>query len=258
MQQFGMARNPIHSVLKGRQSGSPVNPALPMTFPRMMKFPAMLAAGIAGALLLAGPLAARQALPQEPLPEAEKTALLARAAANEKKNELARDFYERIERREILNSAGNSQPAQITTVRAIPAGTGVARLPVRPDGAPADPAAFREALRKLSKTLEWAAGEGPAQREAYAKVTRKHNERIALIDATATAFLYTLDSRELRGGRVVSKVRFNPHPAFKPTSRSTSYFPKVSGFLWIDEAAAQILRIEGRLIEDIPDRKSVV
>jgi hypothetical protein len=217
----------------------------------MMKFPTLLAA-LAGTLLLAGPLAAQQALPQEPLPESEKKALLDRALANEKKNELAQDFFERIERREILDSAGNPQPAKITTVRAIPAGTGVARLPVGPDGAPADPAAFRESLRKLCKTLEWAAADGPAQREAYAKVTRKHNDRIALIDSTANAFLYTLDSRERRGGRVVSKVRFDPNPAFKPTSRATSYFPKVSGFLWIDEASAQILRIEGRLIEDIP------
>jgi len=224
-----------------------------MTSPMMMRFPALLTAALAGALLLAGPLAAQQAaVPQEPLPEAEKKALLDRALANEKKNELAQDFFERIERREILDSAGNPQPAKITTVRAIPAGTGVARLPVGPDGVPADAAAFREALRKLSKTLEWAAADGPAQREAYAKVTHKHNDRLALIDATATAFLYTLVSRERRGGRVISKVRFDPNPAFKPTSRSTSFFPKVSGFLWIDEAAAQILRIEGRLIEDIP------
>lgn len=217
-----------------------------------MKFPAMLGAALAGALLLAGPFAAQQTPPQEPLPEGEKKALLEHALANEKKNELAQDFFERIERREILNPTGNPQSAKIATVRAIPAGTGVARLPVGPDGAPADPAAFREALRKLCKTLEWAAGDGPAQREAYARVTRKHNERIALIEATATAFLYTLVSREQRGGRVISKVRFDPNPAFKPTSRATSFFPKVSGFLWIDEANAQILRIEGSLIEDIP------
>ncbi|MBZ5527146.1 MAG: hypothetical protein LAN71_04480 [Acidobacteriia bacterium] len=250
MQQFAAARNPIHS---GRQDGSPVNSALPMTPPRMMKFPAMIAAALAGALLLAGLLAAQQTtLPQEPLPEAEKTALLTRAVANEKKNELAQDLFERIERREILHSSGNPQPAQITTVRAIPAGTGVARLPVGPDGAPADPAAYREALQRLSRTLEWAAGDGPAQREAYARVTRKHNERISLIDTAASAFVYTLASRELRGGHVISKVRFDPNPAFKPTSRTTSYFPKVSGFLWIDEAGGQILRIEGSLIEDIP------
>lgn len=219
----------------------------------MAKRPAIFAAALAGALLLAGAVEAQQApVPQETLPEAEKNSLLARAFANQKKNELALDFFERIERLEIRDSSADSQPGQIKTVRAIPAGTGVARFPVGPDGNPTDPAAFREELRKFTKTLEWAAADGKAQREAYGKIARKHNDRFAFIDAAATGFLFTLVARELRGGRLAAKFRFDPNPVFKPASRATAFFPKVRGWLWIDEASAQIVRLEGSLTEDLP------
>jgi hypothetical protein len=42
-----------------------------------------------------------------------------------------------------------------------------------------------------------------------------------------------------------------PNPAFKPTSRLTSIFPKVHGYVWIDEDACELARIEGDVTEDI-------
>ena len=42
-----------------------------------------------------------------------------------------------------------------------------------------------------------------------------------------------------------------PNPAYKATSRATSIFSKVHGFLWIDEAAAQLARAELEVVEDI-------
>jgi hypothetical protein len=42
-----------------------------------------------------------------------------------------------------------------------------------------------------------------------------------------------------------------PNPAFKPTTRFTAIFPKVRGFLWVDEASSELARIEGEVTEDI-------
>jgi hypothetical protein len=42
-----------------------------------------------------------------------------------------------------------------------------------------------------------------------------------------------------------------PNPAYKPTSRTTSIFAKVQGFVWIDPVAGQIARVEGEVTSDI-------
>jgi hypothetical protein len=181
--------------------------------------------------------------------DAQRT-LLEHVIANQKKNDLAQSTYERLERLEIRKGAG-SQPPEIKTTRAVPAGTGIDRIPVGPDGKPVDAAAYRAELEKLERALSWAAEDGRAQREAYEKIAKKQKERSDLIDATRTAFLYTFVGRELRGDRTLSKYRMVPNPAYKATSRATSIFSKVRGFLWIDDDAEQVARAEIEVIDDI-------
>jgi hypothetical protein len=212
----------------------------------------LLAAGI---LLSALPGSAALQDPASAVPEpapsdAEKGALLERVIANQKRNEQATLLYERVERLESRKGASGTPP-EIKITRAVPAGTGTARLPVGPDGKPVDAAAYRAELEKLEKSLVWAADDGRAQREAYDKVNKKQKERADLIDATRTAFLYTFASREMRADRVLAKYRIEPNPAYRPTSRATSIFGKVRGFLWIDEAAAQLARAEMEVTDDI-------
>src|SRR5258708_5526692 len=72
-----------------------------------------------------------------------------------------------------------------------------------------------------------------------------------LIDATHNAFLFTFVAREPRADHMLSKYRMEPNPAFKPTTRFTSMYPKVRGFIWVDESAEQLARIEGEVTEDI-------
>jgi hypothetical protein len=178
----------------------------------------------------------------------EQRALLERVIANQKKNDLAQSTYERLERLEIHK--GTSTP-EVKTTRAIPAGTGIDRIPVGPDGKPVDAAAYRAELEKLERALAWAADDGRAQRDAYDKVAKKQKERSDLIDATRTAFLYTFMAHEPRGDRMLSKYRMVPNPAYKPTSRSTAVFSKVRGYLWIDDDAAQLARAELEVTDDI-------
>lgn len=181
----------------------------------------------------------------------EQRSLLERVIANQKKNDLAQFTYERLERLEVRKSATSSQPPDLKITRAIPAGTGVDRIPVGPDGKPVDAAAYRAELEKLEKALSWASEDGRSQREAYEKIAKKQKERSDLIDATRAAFLYTFIKLEPRGDRTLSKYSMVPNPAYKPTSRATAIFSKVRGYVWIDEDAAQLARAEVEVTDDI-------
>ena len=181
----------------------------------------------------------------------EQRTLLERVVANQKKNDLAQFNYERLERQEIRKSTNSSQAPELKITRAIPAGTGVDRIPVGPDGKPVDAAAYRAELEKLERALSWASEEGRAQREAYDKIAKKQKERSDLIDATRTAFLYAFLALEPRGDRMLSKYSMVPNPAYKPTSRATAIFSKVRGYVWIDEDAAQLARAEIEVTDDI-------
>lgn len=210
----------------------------------------ILVAGLLPALATTS-AAQDSAAPVPPQTEAEKTALLDRVLANEKKGDEAMNFYERVERVEIRKNASDSPSALVKVSRVVPAGTGVDHIPIGPDGKPADLDAYHAELLKLERALSWASDDGHDQQDAYEKIAKKQKERDELIDATRIAFLYTLISTESRAGRVLYKYSMVPNPAYKPTSRATSVFAKVHGFVWIDPVAGQLARVEGEVTEDM-------
>jgi hypothetical protein len=194
---------------------------------------------------------AQQAAAPPPQTEAEKAALLDLVLANQKKNDQAMSLYERVERVEMRKNAVDKQTGEIKVSRVVPAGTGVDHIPIGPDGKPTDPDAYHTELVKLERALSWAADDGHAQHDAYEKIAKKQKERDDLIDATRTAFLFSLVSTETRAGRVLYKYKMEPNPAYRSTSRATSIFLKVRGFVWIDQEAGQIARVEGEVTGDI-------
>lgn len=202
-------------------------------------------------LVLAASVAAQSLTPDStPTIGPAKPTLFDRVIANEKKGEEALDLYERIERLESRKNPNAPDPVSTKILRVVPGGTGMDKIPVGPDGQPVDSAAYRVELEKLEKALALIA-EGHSQREALEKYAKRKKDRVELIDATRNAFLFTLVGREPRGGRVLAKYALLPNPAFKPTTRFTSIFPKVRGYVWIDEDAAELARIEGNVTEDI-------
>jgi hypothetical protein len=90
-----------------------------------------------------------------------------------------------------------------------------------------------------------------SQRDALEKYAKKKKDKSELIDATHNAFLFSFVARESRGDRTLSKYKLEHNPAFKPTTRFTAIFPKVSGFVWVDEVCGELARIEGDVTEDI-------
>src|SRR6266851_9248376 len=69
-----------------------------------------------------------------------------------KASEHAQNLYERIERVEIRKQSGDAAPMSIRVTRVIPAGTGMAKITVGPDGRPTDTEAYRVELDKLVKS----------------------------------------------------------------------------------------------------------
>jgi len=168
-----------------------------------------------------------------------------------RESERALFVYERIEKVESRKDASDVTPQSVKVSRVVPAGTGIAKISLGPDGKPPDAEAYRNDLNKLLNSLTWAAASGQPQREAYQRAQKKQKDRDDLIEATNNAFIFTYVGQEPRGDRVLAKYRMEPNAKFKPTSRATSIFAKVKGFVWVDESAGKLARVEGEVTDDI-------
>lgn len=205
-------------------------------------------------LLLAAPSGAigQSALPVSDPPVApDPSKLLNRVITNQKKDEAALDLYERLERLEVRKNPKDPAPASVKIARVIPSGTGMDKIPVNADGHPADAEAYRARLESLERALALIVNNNRSQRDVVEKYAKKRKERDDLMDAARNAFNFSFVAREPRGDRTLAKYEMTPNPAFKPTSRLTSIFPRVHGYVWIDEDAGELARIEGDVIEDI-------
>jgi hypothetical protein len=180
-----------------------------------------------------------------------KPDLFLRIIANQKRGEAALDLYERIERVESRKTPNDPAPTAIKISRVIPSGTGMFRIPVGDDGKPMDPAAYRADLENLARSLAQLVNDSGSQRDAVEKYTKKRKDRLDLIEATRSAFLFTFLSHEPRGDRILSKYSMRPNPTFKPTTRFSAVFTKVRGFVWIDETSGELARISGDVTDDI-------
>ena len=180
-----------------------------------------------------------------------KPDLFLHVIANQKRGEAALDLYERIERVESRKTPGDPAPAAIKISRVIPSGTGMFRIPMGDDGKPSDSAAYRADLENLARSLARLVNDSGSQREALEKYTKRRKDRLDLIEATRNAFLFTFVAHEPRGERTLSKYAMRPNPAFKPTTRFSSVYTKVHGFVWIDETSGELARISGDVTDDI-------
>jgi hypothetical protein len=202
--------------------------------------------------VLAATAAQESAIPSsETAMSPDPSSLLERVIANQKKDDAALEVYERVERLETRKNPNDSSPASVKFSRVIPSGTGMTKIPIGPDRQPMNAAAYRASLAGLEHALALIVNDNRSQHDALEKYAKKRRDRIELIDATRNAFLFKFVAREQRGGLELSKYEMSPNPAFKPTSRFTSIFPKVHGFVWIDDNSKELARIEGDVTDDI-------
>jgi hypothetical protein len=208
---------------------------------------------LAGSLLLsqvsAGQLA-NEAPPETPS-TAGKSELFEKVVANQKRTDQELDIFERIERVENRKTGSDTRPPEAKVWRVFPASVSNDKIPLTAEGKPISAESYRAELQKLEKLLVWATQKGPGQEEALAKMARKRKERNDLIEATYAAFIFTLVGHEMRGEHSLAKYSMVPNPEYKPTSRNATLLKKVKGFVWIDEQAAELAKVEGEVSSDI-------
>jgi len=176
--------------------------------------------------------------------------LFQRVVANQKRTDQELDLFERIERMEIRKTGSDPKPAEVKAWRVFPAGVANYRIPLSAEGKPISAESYRAELQRIEKLLVWAMQQGPGRDEALAKLARKRKERNDLIEATQTAFIFTLVGHEMRGDRNLAKYSMVPNPKYKPTSRNAVLFKKVKGFVWIDEESGELAKVDGEVSDD--------
>jgi hypothetical protein len=176
--------------------------------------------------------------------------LFQRVVANQKRTDQELDLFERMECMEIRRTGSDPKPAEIKVWRVFPAGVANDRIPLSAEGKPISAESYRAELQKLEKLLVWVTEQGPGQEESLAKLARKRKERNDLIEATQTAFIFTLLGHEMRGDRSLAKYSMVPNPKYKPTSRNAVLFKKVRGFVWIDEESGELAKVQGEVSDD--------
>lgn len=176
--------------------------------------------------------------------------LFQRVVANQKRTDQELDLFERMECMEIRRTGSAPKPAEMKVWRVFPAGVANDRIPLSAEGKPISAESYRAELQKLEKLLVWVTEQGPGQEESLAKLARKRKERNDLIEATQTAFIFTLLGHEMRGDRSLAKYSMVPNPKYKPTSRNAVLFKKVRGFVWIDEESGELAKVQGEVSDD--------
>ncbi len=216
----------------------------------MNRRPTLAILPMALALLWPGGPVARA---DERAPSAEEIrALVNHVIANQHRNDATLEQYERNERRQARKSAQDADPFEDRTFRVVPTGTGTVRVQTEERGRPVDAELYRRQLRDLEQALVWALNPNESrQKQRVDKGAKRSRERAEMVDAVRDAFCFTWLGRETRNGHTLVKLQFDANPAFKPTSRNTALFAAVRATVWVDEAAAQLVRVEAELARDI-------
>ena len=186
-----------------------------------------------------------------PLTDVEMRALVARVVANQHRNDDALNLYERREHRIVWESAEQKKIADDKLYRVVPTGTGTIKMVLADGGKPTPAPEYRKQLQYVEQALVWALNPAePKQKARVDKFEKKARERSETVDAVLDAYTFTFLGRETRNGRTLVKLRFDPNPAYNPPSRSTDMLSHATAVVWIEPAAAQLVRIEAELARD--------
>jgi hypothetical protein len=213
-------------------------------------FAVLLCAAIAVPLGIAG---ARGAAVDNSAPtEAEQRALLDKVFVNQHADDAAIDLFERIEKRTNRTNDGSKNNESVKTVRVVPTGAGAATITLEDAGRPADAGAIRAQMDQLAKSLAASLDTSNAEtRRAREKQERRAHDRSDLVNAIREAFLFTWMGREVRDGRTLAKFHLDPNPNYKATSRTTDALRHAVATLWVDEATAQMAKLDAEISSDI-------
>jgi len=102
---------------------------------------------------------------------------------------------------------------------------------------------------KSERRLSRHAGEDEEERRARLEGdTEKERD---VVDEVFRMDDIRITGREIVDGRPTIVVTFTPRPGYKPVTKGAKMIQKLEGRAWIDEEDKQLVRLEGRLLENV-------
>lgn len=223
--------------------------------------PSALAALLLAAFAAARPSAPRQsdstpqfvATPdQTPLTPADIHDLVARAIANQHRDDAALDTFERVEHHVERNGGSDGRITEDKTYRVVPTGSGNIKILVKDSSTPVSAANYQHDLNTWQSILNVAVHpDDPRQVSAVAKQQKKLKDRAHLVDAAFDAYNMTWLERDTLKGRAIEKLHFEPNPRYLQQGNMADWLVHARANVWIDAQAAEVVRVEAEIIRDI-------
>lgn len=108
---------------------------------------------------------------------------------------------------------------------------------------PASNVYFRRLLERDGRPVT---NSRPERRERRVRTQRRSS-----VDDAVDALRFTIDRREMVGGREAIVVRFEGRPEARPETREGKMAKAFKGHIWVDEAAREVFRVEATATDDL-------
>jgi hypothetical protein len=149
-------------------------------------------------------------------------------------------------------ATGDAQLIVDRVYRVYPTGTGTLKLVVEERGAPVAPEQYREELRELEQTLEWALDpDEPKQRERVEKFQKRSAARRRAVDAFRDSYELSWLGRETLEGRSAEKLLLDPKPGTGGGSVATELLAASRLTLWVDGETGGVIQLNAELVRDL-------
>ena len=102
---------------------------------------------------------------------------------------------------------------------------------------------FRKLLEKNGKPVP---NSKPERQEQRVRTGRR-----STVDDTVNVLQFKIDRRETVNGRSAIVVRFQPRPDAEAETREGKLAQAFSGFIWVDEAAREVTRVQATAVDDL-------
>jgi hypothetical protein len=115
-----------------------------------------------------------------------------------------------------------------------------------------DPAAYRQQLMAWRDVLElMLKPDDPRTKNAYAKATKKKQDRNELVQATRSAYVQNWLTPETINGRMCDVIDLAPDPNFHPKNIYQDAMIHITAKIWVDHASLQLARAEAHVTKDL-------
>lgn len=191
-------------------------------------------------------------LDQTPLTPDQVSDLITRTIANQHRDDAAVDSFERFEQHATHSRNSSGPVIDEKSYRVVPTGSGTLRLLIRENGSPVSAALYHRQLRDWENILQVAVhADDPRQIAVVAKQQKKRKDRARFVDAVTRAYRITWLGREVRDGRTVEKLQFEPDPNYPLHGDTTDWLTHARATAWIDPQAAQVVFVHATVLRDI-------